>query len=439
MGKIADAYVEIGANTSKFRNAIESLKEEAKSLFDRFTGIEGSGRLFGSLISSGFGKAIVALGAAAAAVGVVSYALDQLYSRDDDQKFSESVKGWTSGFRGLNEEVKRTDEKIKAIMERDATGGNGGWVSIGSWKALFERLTGVESMSSQVARNMNNAATASKLFADNMVKAAVAGRDAGFAKQGAAAAAGLMGPAGQREEQRINAAAFQRIMDAQGGIRVEEQVLRFLRQNPDLVPRGTAPAIEAKTLTGALMNGDLDATRLFGDVFDIASERAKVLAEEFDEATGRAEELARIEKEAADEKIKTAEFIAREQREFDRMIMKDEEDARKRQLEAIREQEQFRMGQARAMNRETDQASREWLNLQEQQGEAAARLAEFEKERAQRINDSFMFADLRTARNRLFTAAVDNRRDDLTASKMKDEVTRIVDALGKIQAKWGLQ
>ena len=206
-----------------------------------------------------------------------------------------------------------------------------------------------------------------------------------------------------------------------------------------MVPGGSSPAEQAQIATGALIGGDLATTKLFGDAFDIAGERAKVLAEEFDEATGRAEELARIEKEAADEKIKTAEFIAREQREFDRMIMKDEEDARKRQLEAIREQEQFRMGQARAMNRETDQASREWLNLQEQQGEAAARLAEFEKERAQRINDSFMFADLRTARNRLFTAAVDNRRDDLTASKMKDEVTRIVDALGKIQAKWGLQ
>lgn len=414
MGKIADAYVEIGANTSKFRNAIESLKEEAKSLFDRFTGIEGSGRLFGSLIASGFGKAIVALGAAAAAVGAVSYALDQLYSRSDDQRFSDSVKGMTSGFRGLNEEIKHTDEKIKAIMERDATGANGGWFSIGSWKALFERLTGVESMSSQVARNMNNAATASKLFADNMVKAAVAGRDAGFAKQGAAAAAGLMGPAGQREEQRINAAAFQRIMDAQGGIRVEEQVLRFLRQNPDLVPRGTAPAIEAKTLTGALMSGDLDATRLFGGVFDIAGERAKVLAEEFDEATGRAEELARIETDAAKERIELAK-------------------------EAAKRDQEFADAQLRRMERETQSAAREMIRLEDQRATAVERLAEFEQNRADRMRDAFMFADLKTARDRLFTAAVDNRRDDLTASKMKDEITRVVDALGKLQAKWGLQ
>lgn len=414
MGKIADAYVEIGANTSKFRNAIESLKEEAKSLFDRFTGIEGSGRLFGSLIASGFGKAIVALGAAAAAVGALSYALDQLYSRSDDQRFSDSVKGMTSGFRGLNEEIKHTDDKIKAIMERDATGANGGWFSIGSWKALFERLTGVESMSSQVARNMANAATASKLFADNMVKAAVSGRDAGFAKQGAAAAAGLMGPAGQREEQRINAAAFQRIMDDQGGIRVEEQVLRFLRQNPDLVPRGTAPAIEAKTLTGALMSGDLDATRLFGDVFDIAAERAKVLAEEFDEATGRAEELAKIETDAAKERIELAKELAKREQEF--------ADA-----------------QLRRMERDTQSAAREIIRLEDQRATAVERLAEFEQNRADRMRDAFMFADLKTARDRLFTAAVDNRRDDLTASKMKDEITRVVDALGKLQAKWGMQ
>jgi hypothetical protein len=414
MGKIADAYVEIGANTSKFRSAIEGLKEEAKSLFDRFTGIEGSGRMLGSLISSGFGKAIIALGATAAAAVTVAYALDQIYSRADDQKFSDSVKGWTAGFRGLNEEVKRTDEKIKAIMERDATGSNGGWRSGSSWKALLERLTGVESMSSQVARNMNNAATASKLFADNMVKAAVAGRDAGFAKQGAAAAAGLMGPAGQREETRINAAAFQRIMDQQGGVRVHEQVLQFLRQNPDLIPQGGTPAIEAKTLTGALMNGDLDATRLFGDIFDIAGERAKVLAEEFDEATGIAQELAKIETDAAKERIELAKEQARRDQEF--------ADA-----------------QLRRMERETQTAARDMIRLEDQRATATERLAEFEQERAQKIIDSFMFADLKTARDRLFTAAIDNRKDDLTATKMKDEVTRIVDALGKLQAKWGLQ
>ena len=53
-------------------------------------------------------------------------ALDALFSRDDDQKFADSVAGLTTGFRGLAEEIKQTDEKIKAIMERDATGGNGG-------------------------------------------------------------------------------------------------------------------------------------------------------------------------------------------------------------------------------------------------------------------------------------------------------------------------
>lgn len=452
MGKIADAYVEIGADPKPFRETIkdlvydarrlsfnikESLKdafssENIKNLIENITGSSDLGWAVGELIKNGFGKAILAISAATAAAGAFAYALDAILSRSDEQKFADSVKGWTAGFRGLNEEIKKTDERIKSIMESDATGGNGGWLSYGSWKALFERITGVESMTSQVARNMNNAATASKLFADNMVKAAVAGRDAGFAKKGAEAAAGLIGPAGQREEQRINAAAFQRILDEQGGARVSEQVLAFFRANRGLVPGGSSPAEQANIATGALMAGDLSTTKLFADVFDIAGERVKVLAEEFDQATGIVEELAKIEKERKEKDRENIEAVGKLQEKIFGDIFKAAEEAKKKS-------EEFRTSQARAMNRETEQASREWLNLQERQGEAAARLADFEKERIQRINDSFMFADLKTARDRLFTAAVDNQRDDLTATKMRDEVSRIVDALSKLQAKWGMQ
>ena len=432
MGKIADAYVEIGANTSRFRSAIESLKDQAQSLFDRFTGIEGSGRLFGSLLASGFGKAIVALGAAAAAAAAFAVTLDQIYSRDKAQKFEDSIQGWTQGFRGLQEQVKFTDAKIAEIMGRDATGGNGGWLSISSWKALGERVIGLESMTSQVARNMNNAATASKLFADNLVRAAVAGQQQSDQKMGATFFAGLRKTAGQTEEERINAAAMKNVLDAQGGTRVAEQVLAFLKKNPDLIESGRAPIDQAQEMTGALARGDLATTKLFGDVFDIAGERVKVLAEEFDAATGAAEELQKIEEDRRNRDQKNLLAIGKMQEDLFAEVAKKADDAKKRQ-------EEFLNGQIRQMDRQTKEASKLFVELPEKELEARQKLAEFEQARSDRMRDQFMFADLRTARDRLFTAAVDAKQDNLTASKMRDEISRVVEALGKLQAKWGMQ
>jgi hypothetical protein len=408
MGKIADAYVEIGARTSKFQAALQGLKGVAGGLLDQITGVGGSAQLLQTAFASGFGKAIVMAGGLAAAVGAVAYAINQLYSRSKDQVFANSVAGATSGFRGLNEQIKFTDEKIKAIMSRDATGGGGGWFDVWNpktregWKALAERAVGLETMTSQIARNMDNAATASKLFADNLVRGAIAGREQAQTRRGAEAAAGFRRTAGQQEEMRINAEVFKRVMDEQGGSRVFEQILDTLRKDPSLVPSGMAPKQEAMRLVGALEEGDLAAAKLFGGMFDVAARRAEVLSEEFEEATGMGRELARMEEER------------------------------------IRKAKEFTDAQIKRQEQETQQAAKDMIKLEDQQQAMTERLAQFQQDRADQLTKSFRFSGLAEARDRLFMAAQDAKKDELTASKMQGEIDRVVTALDKLQVKWGM-
>jgi hypothetical protein len=422
MGKIADAYVEIGANDKPFQeklkdltynvrrmsfNVRESLNEAFSAnnvgmLIEKLTGSGDAGYLASTLISSGFGKAMLVLSGMAVVAAGVAVALDQIFTRDDDQKFADSVAGLTSGFRGLSEEIKQTDSKIKEIMETDATGGNGGWFSISSWKALGERIVGVETMSSQIARNMNNAATASKLFADNLVRGAIGGQMQADQKRGAEAAAGLLQTSGQREEQRVNAAAFQQVVDQRGGVRIFEELREQFRKNPQMLQGGQSPMEAAQMAFGAMSRGDNATTRQFGDLFNVAEERAKILADEFEKATGAGAELARIENER----------IAKE---------KEFADAR------LKRQQQ-----------ETEQASKDLIKLEEQQASMTERLAQFQQDRADQLTKSFQFAGLSEARDRLFMAAQDAKKDELTASKMQNEIDRVVKALDSLKLKWNM-
>jgi hypothetical protein len=400
VGKIADAYVEVGAKTSGFRAALGSLKGQLGGILDQITGVGGSAEILSSLLAGGFGKAILLAGGLAAAAAGVALALDAVFSRDDDQKFADSVAGLTSGFRGLSEEIKNTDKKIAEIMSRDATGGNGGWFSLSSWKALGERIVGIETMSSQIARNMNNAATASKLFADNLVRGAIGGQMQADQKRGAEAAAGLIQTSGQREEQRINAASFGRVVDQRGGIRIFEELREQFRKNPQLLQGGQSPMEAAQMAFGAMSRGDSATTRQFGDLFGVAEERAKVLAEEFESATGAGAELAQIEK---DRIAKLKEFA-------------DADLARQQKA--------------------TEQASKDMLKLEEQQATMSERLAQFQQDRSEQLTKSFQFAGLAEARDRLFMAAQDSKKDELTAGKMQAEIDRVVGALDKLKLKW---
>jgi hypothetical protein len=235
-----------------------------------------------------------------------------------------------------------------------------------------------------------------------MVRAAEASRLQGQQKRGAMAMAGLVPNKVASEQARIDAAAFAEVIGEQGGMKITDQLLKFYRDNPQALKSGQDPKTAAQAAFGALEEGDISTVKMFGDMFDLPAKRAKIMGEEFDKATGRAEELARIEQEQQ------------------------------------RKEKEFRDAQIKRMQRETEQASKDMLKLEEQREKTAEKLAEFEEQRAEKMQSAFNFQGLAEARDRLFMAAKDNQKDDLTAGKMREEISRVVDALGKLQAKWGM-
>lgn len=448
MGKIADAYVEIGADDKPFReqlkdlsysvrrmsfNIRESLKEafSADNIGNLVTALTGSGDagwVASGLISAGFGKAMLVISGVTAAAAAAALALDAVFSRDDDQKFADSVAGLSSGFRGLAEEIKYTDGKIKEIMEADATGGGGGWISVSSWKALGERILGIETLTSQIARNMDNAVTASKLFADNMVRAAMAGQQQADQRKGAEAAAGLILSAPEKRIQQQNAAAFQRTLDINGGAISFNRLREFFRSNPNELEPRQSPMEAAQNAFGALQRGDPQAAERFGQIFGLAEEKAKMAVDEWLKAIPATNELAKLEEQRI-ERQKDAAMA-----QFD--LHNREVGWAKWLTQEQEKQATARRKEADEMNRKTEQAARDIGNLQDQEGNLKDRLAEFQQDRADRLRDSFQFAGLGEARDRLFMAAQDAKKDDLTASKMQTEIDRVVKALDALKLKW---
>lgn len=448
MGKIADAYVEIGADDKPFReqlkdlsysvrrmsfNIRESLKEafSADNIGNLVTALTGSGDagwVASGLISAGFGKAMLVISGVTAAASAAALALDAVFSRDDDQKFADSVAGLSSGFRGLAEEIKYTDGKIKEIMEADATGGGGGWISVSSWKALGERILGIETLTSQIARNMDNAVTASKLFADNMVRAAMAGQQQADQRKGAEAAAGLILSAPEKRIQQQNAAAFQRTLDINGGAISFNRLREFFRSNPNELEPRQSPMEAAQNAFGALQRGDPQAVERFGQIFGLAEEKAKMAVDEWLKAIPATNELAKLEEQRI-ERQKDAAMA-----QFD--LHNREVGWAKWLTQEQEKQATARRKEADEMNRKTEQAARDIGNLQDQEGNLKDRLAEFQQDRADRLRDSFQFAGLGEARDRLFMAAQDAKKDDLTASKMQTEIDRVVKALDALKLKW---
>ncbi len=448
MGKIADAYVEIGADDKPFReqlkdlsysvrrmsfNIRESLKEafSADNIGNLVTALTGSGDagwVASGLISAGFGKAMLVISGVTAAAAAAALALDAVFSRDDDQKFADSVAGLSSGFRGLAEEIKYTDGKIKELMEADATGGGGGWISVSSWKALGERILGIETLTSQIARNMDNAVTASKLFADNMVRAAMAGQQQADQRKGAEAAAGLILSAPEKRIQQQNAAAFQRTLDINGGAISFNRLREFFRSNPNELEPRQSPMEAAQNAFGALQRGDPQAAERFGQIFGLAEEKAKMAVDEWLKAIPATNELAKLE----EQRIERQKDAAKAQ--FD--LHNREVGWAKWLTQEQEKQATARRKEADEMNRKTEQAARDIGNLQDQEGNLKDRLAEFQQDRADRLRDSFQFAGLGEARDRLFMAAQDAKKDDLTASKMQTEIDRVVKALDALKLKW---
>ena len=433
MGKIADAYVEIAAEDAKFKAQVAGLGKEidagmqrskgaaSRALLDVSRGVQdfASAGIMGIVnnvegiarsTATAMGKSAqvaagIAGGLTLVAVGfqVAAPLLKQL--SEETRKFfgywisgsdavRNSVTGMMdggSGLRAMSEELKKQSEFLQNRSDE-----------VGGWNVDFiSRAMGLKGIDEKaLENNQRRAIEASALMSQAFEKAAQAAFHLEAAQRGAAAQ--FNRTTGQKDAERLNRDLFQAAVDKMGGgdnlrTKIETEARLQLGMNKS----------QSRELYGRFSMGDIPATQQVERILGLAAERAKIMSDDFEKATGAAAELARIENDRIENDRKSAE--------------------------------QARASQISWMERQTQQAARDFVALPDQEEKARARLAEFESDRADKMRRSFMFASLSDARDKLFTAATDNRQDVLTASKMQGEIDKVVKALEKLNVKWNMQ
>lgn len=433
MGKIADAYVEVAADDAKFKSQVANLGKEidagmarskgaaSRALLDISRGVQdfSAAGIMGIVnnvegitrsVATAMGKsASVAAGVAGGltlvAVGfqVAAPLLKQLTEEtskffglwtSNAEKVRTSVIGLMdggSGLRAMSEELKAQAEFLQGRSDK-----------VGGMKIDFiSRAMGFKGVDqSAMENNQRRAIEASALMSQAFEKAAEAAFHMAAAQRGAAAQ--FDRTTGQRDAGRLNQELFQAAVDKMGGgdnlrTKIEMEARRQLGMNKT----------QSRELYGRFSMGDIPATQQVEKLLNLSAERARIMADDFEKATGAAAEIARIENDR---------------------VQKDKQSA-----------EQARAAQVSWMERKTQQAAKDLVELPEKENKLRERLAEFEADRSDRMRKSFMFAGLSEARDKLFTAATDNRQDTLTASKMSDEIDKVVNALKELKADWNMR
>jgi hypothetical protein len=433
VGKIADAYVEVAADDTKFKAQVANLGKEidagmqrskgaaSRALLDVSRGVQdfASAGIMGIVnnvegiarsTATAMGKSAqmaagIAGGLTLVAVGiqVASPLLRQL--SEETRKFfgywvsgsdtvRNSVTGMMdggSGLRAMSEELKKQSEFLQNRSDE-----------VGGWNVDFvSRAMGLKGIDEKaLENNQRRAIEASALMSQAFEKAAQAAFHLEAAQRGAAAQ--FNRTTGQKDAGRLNQELFQAAVDKMGGgdnlrTKIESEARRQLGMNKS----------QSRELYGRFSMGDVPATQQVERILNLTAERAKIMAEDFEKATGAAAEIAKIENDRIEKDKKSAE--------------------------------QARSAQVSQMDRQTQQAARDLVTLPDQEEKARARLAEFESDRADKMRRSFMFNSISEARDKLFTAAVDNKQDVLTASKMQGEIDKVVKAIEKLNVKWDMK
>lgn len=433
MGKIADAFVEISADQSKLDRQISQIGKSvndnlqatraatSRALLDVSRGVQdfAAAGIMGVVnnvegiarnVATAMGKSAssaagLAGGLTMLAVGVqvMSPLLSQL--RVETQKFfglwkSEadtlrtSVTGLMeggSGLKAMSAELQKQSEFLQGRSDK-----------VGGMKIDFiSRAMGFKGVDERaLENNQRRAIEATALMSRAFETAANASFQLAAAQRGASAQFDMT--TGQKDETRINSQLFQAAVDRFGGgdnlrTKIESEARQQLGMN----------RTQSRELYGRFSMGDIPATRQIEKLLDLTTEKARILADDWERATGSAEELRRIENaKAADEKRRADEFQA---------------------------------AQIARMTRDTQKAAIDFVELPEKRDRLEERLADFETDRAERLKRSFNFASLADARDRMFMAATDSKKDELTASKMRTEIQEVVKAIRDLNVKWGMQ
>ena len=429
MGKIADAYVEIAADDVKFKSQVAGLGKTVDDAVQRskaatsralldvsrgvqdfaaagITGIVNNVEGIARNVATAMGKSAQLAGTVAGGVTIAAVAVQALSPllrqlSEETYKFfgfwksgadivKTSVAGMMDGGTGLKALSAELQKQAEFLMNRSD-----------SPTSYSLKLVGVPRIVQEgEANNQRRAIEASALMSQAFEKAAAAAFQLEAAQRGAAARFNLT--TGQKDAGRLNEELFQSAVDKFGGgdnlrTKITSEARRQLGMN----------RTQSQELYGRFSMGDVPATKQVERLLDLTAERGRIMADDWERATGAANELRSIEeKRISDEKRRAAEFEA---------------------------------GKINRMERDTAKAARDLIDLPQKEGQIRERMAEFEADRTDRLNRSFMFAGLSDARDKLFTAAVDNKRDELTASKMASELDKVVKAIEKLNQKWEMK
>ena len=429
MGKIADAYVEIGAEDSKFKAQVaglgktveESVRQSkvatSRALLDVSRGVQDFAEAgvrgivnnvegIAQNVAAAMGKSAAAAGAIAGGLTLVAVGVQLLMPLirslgEETMKFfgfwksgtdivKNSVSGMMEGGTGLKSMSAELQKQAEFLMGRSD-----------SAKAYYIRLQGIPRIVRDgEQQNQRRAIEASALMAQAFEKAAEAAFNLSAAQRGAAAQ--FDRTTGQKDAARLNQELFQSAVDKMGGgDNLRTKIISEARQQLGM------KRTDAQELYGKFSMGDIPATQEVERLLDLTAERAKIMASDWEKATGAAAELANMEQ---------ARIKADKQRALE-----------------------FERGQISRMEKETQQAAKDLVELPEKEGQLRERMAEFESDRQERLRRSFNFAGLSEARDRMFLAAQDSQKDQLTATKMAAELDKVVKAIEKLNQKWEMK
>lgn len=203
--------------------------------------------------------------------------------KSESEKAAVSVGAFMGGGGRENAMAEALRQQAEFLKNRtdDASGFNIDFIS---------RAVGLGSNEERaLANNMRRGVEATALMSQAFEQAAQGSKELAAAQRGAAAK--LDQTTSQKEQTGINRLLFQAALDASGGGENLRTRIEMAAMN-----RGMNRT-QGRELYGGFAAGDLQATQQVESMLNLAIEKAKVLADDFEKATGSAAELARIEKE----------------------------------------------------------------------------------------------------------------------------------------------
>lgn len=200
-------------------------------------------------------------------------------------KAASSVKGMAGGGMGFGARSEAAKSNAEFLLNRDD--------SPSAWNYL-SRMTGTMADGAEaVARNLDRAVRATAAMSESFELGAKAARDAKWLQSGSTA--GMDATTARKDQSILNRQLFQEAVDKFGGGENLRTRIEVAARNAGMTKT------QAREIYGGFKEGDFGATRQVESMIDLTAEKVKIMAEDFERATGAAEELRNIDEKNARE------------------------------------------------------------------------------------------------------------------------------------------